>query len=176
MFCECGCGQPTRIAKYTDSRYAAIKGYPRRYVYGHYGRRPLIERFWSKVDKNGPNGCWLWTGYKDTYGYGRISIGHQGKIQAHRLSYEIVNGLIPSHLELDHLCRNVACVNPTHLEAVTHQANTLRGDGPTSMNARQIFCRRGHSFDLFNTRISKAGSRRCRTCDRERKREQRGKV
>ena len=96
-------------------------------------RTPLAERFWPKVDKNGPvpvhqpdlGPCWLWTGC--TQRYGKIKTGgKKGTAYAHRLSYEWAHGPVPAGLELDHLCDTTRCVNPAHLEAVTHSENELR--------------------------------------------------
>lgn len=72
-------------------------------------------------------GCWVWVGRKNRNGYGRAC--WQGKEPvAHRLVYELVVGTIPEGMFLDHLCRNRACCNPEHLEPVTPQVNTLRGN------------------------------------------------
>src|SRR5450755_3951408 len=74
------------------------------------------ERFWARVDKQ-TDGCWVWTGALRT-GYGTLSVSGKN-VPAHRFSYELLVGIIPDGLQIDHLCRNRACVNPEHLEPVT---------------------------------------------------------
>lgn len=74
------------------------------------------------------SGCWVWTG-ATAKGYGRVK--HYDKVhQAHRLSYERWRGPIPDGLELDHTCRNHACINPSHVEPRTsgqnHEHTTAR--------------------------------------------------
>ena len=115
------------------------------------------ERFWAKVDKT-PT-CWLWTGAK-TGGYGVF--GHPQR-RSHRLSYEWLVGPIPEGLQMDHLCRVRACVNPDHLEPVTQQVNLLRGETIVAARAAQTSCVRGHPFDEDNTLIVKNG-RMCKAC------------
>lgn len=83
----------------------------------------LLERFEAKVNRSGE--CWLWLGYINDKGYGSFSVEGKPK-RAHRVSYELFVGEIPEGLELDHLCHTNACVNPKHLEAVTHQVNMSR--------------------------------------------------
>ncbi len=145
-------------------------------------RRSLEERFVEKVDFSGD--CWLWTGATALGGgphpYGRIwsgtysPKGHSVAVAAHRVSYEIYVGPVPDHLELDHLCRNTLCVNPDHLEAVTHRENQLRGFSPMGLQARQTHCKRGHPFDEQNTYFwEKKRLRRCRACQAEQAREYR---
>jgi hypothetical protein len=99
----------------------------RRCVYAFDRRRPLAERFWEKVAKG--EGCWLWTGARLRGGYGTINAGGHAatSLLAHRVAYELVRGPIPDGLQIDHLCRNRACVNPYHMEPVSQAENLRRG-------------------------------------------------
>lgn len=133
-------------------------------------RQSISERFWSKVDRTTANGCWLWTGTL-TKGYGHVQIGSRSdgsrrKVYAHRLVYESQVGPIPDGLELDHLCRTKACVNPQHLEAVPHRENVMRGESPVARHARKTVCVYGHPLNEENTYLVN-GSRRCRICRRD---------
>jgi hypothetical protein len=125
------------------------------------------ERFWEQVDKTG-EGCWLWLGCLHDFGYGMFSV-RQRRVYAHRFAYELLVGPIPDGLEIDHLCRNPRCVNPEHLEPVTHAENILRGEAPSAHNARKTHWVRGHRFNRENTYVVKAtGARMCRRCVKER--------
>jgi hypothetical protein len=81
------------------------------------------ERFLSYIDIN--NECWEWQGKKNHLGYGRFKIGRKS-FGAHRVSYELFIGQIAEGLELDHTCRVRHCVNPNHLEPVSHAENMRR--------------------------------------------------
>ena len=132
-----------------------------------------LERFWDKVDLNGPlwNGtpCWLWTSAHDKDGYGAFW-GNDRFGRAHRFAYETYVGPIPEGLEIDHLCRNRACQNWAHMEPVTCQVNLLRGIGPSAVNAAKTHCPQGHPYDELNTIVVRTG-RQCRACNVERKRQ-----
>jgi hypothetical protein len=130
----------------------------------------VLARFWAKVAVRGPDECWLWTASGSRNGYGRVWVGGQPDRRlrgAHQFAYALVFGPIPGGLELDHLCRNRRCVNPAHLEAVSHRINTLRGVSPPAENARVTHCPQGHPYDDENTGGAGAGGRNCRACDRE---------
>jgi hypothetical protein len=129
-------------------------------------RRPLLERFWPKVDRRGPGECWPWLAGK-SHGYGVISAGgrYGRRLPAHRVAYEALVGPIPPGLVIDHLCRNTACCNPAHMEPVTAGENVLRGVGPSAREARMTHCDQGHPLSGDNLYIApKTGKRNCRTC------------
>ncbi len=115
-----------------------------------------------------PNsGCWLWIGsVLARRGYGRIGV--RGKeYLAHRLVYEMLVGPVPEGLELDHKCRVTCCVNPDHLEPVTHLENVRRGESGLVHRQRYLartHCPHGHPWTPENTIRNARGHRHCREC------------
>lgn len=127
------------------------------------------ERFWSKVEKT--NSCWLWTDALTHNGYGKFRVKEK-TVRAHRIAYEIQKGMIPDGLILDHLYRVRRCVNPEHLEIVTHKENKIRGESNNQYRGK-THCIRGHEFTKENTRLREfkhkitgdiTFKRDCKTC------------
>ena len=126
-------------------------------------RSALGERFWSKVDLNGPasahrpdlGSCWIWTAARNKNGYGVYWFA--GRMV---LAYHLPLGPVADGVERDHLCRVRECVRPDHLEAVTHQVNMSRSEPATRDR-----CPWDHAYTPENTHVVKAtGARQCRTC------------
>ena len=124
-----------------------------------------VERFYRHVARKS-EGCWNWIGAKSKHGYG--SFKWLGKTHhAHRVMLALCGRPIPDGMHTDHLCRNRACVRPSHLEIVTRRENeVMRSQNPRMVAYRENRCLRGHSdwLNLSN------GTRYCRPCRNERKR------
>lgn len=114
-----------------------------------------IKAFEARVERVPFSGCWLWTGALNKDGYAHLCVKRNStRVLAHRFSFQKFVGPIPEELEIDHLCRNRCCVNPHHLEAVSHKENVRRAYGPT--------CRKfGHELSQIK------GQRLCLICRRE---------
>lgn len=140
-------------------------------------RDTVAERFWSKVEVV-PGSCWTWTAARNkANGYGWFSFRGAPTV-AHRVAWTLVHGEIPEGMEIGHRCHDEdlscaggpscphrACVNPGHLEPMTHRANCRNGERGRSKNA----CRRGHALSAGNTMVTTRGTQECRTCRRERR-------
>lgn len=125
--------------------------------------------FWSHVDRPGVTQCWEWTGSRwNGYGMTCTLTEPRRRLRAYTLAYLLARGALPAGLELDHLCRNRACCNPFHLEAVTHAVNSRRSNNACGANARKTHCIHGHAFTPENTQVTISASghphRRCRAC------------
>ena len=128
-----------------------------------------VGRFLMKASIRLDGSCWEWDAGRFSSGYGAFRApdfdGRHRLQRAHRYAYEAFVGRVPADLDLDHLCRNRACVNPAHLEPVTRKVNVRRG-----LEARGLstHCNRGHAFTSENTIARKNGRRACRLCKKAR--------
>jgi hypothetical protein len=106
--CQCGCGKPVKCPGAS-------------YAHGHHlvPSRPLMLRFWSKVEKT--DTCWLWQGHLCPKGFGRIAVGHDVKWLAHKFAYELFVGMVPDGMSVCHKpeCGDESCVRPDHLFLAT---------------------------------------------------------
>ena len=127
----------------------------------------MLLRFYSKLNIMA-SGCIEWTGGLSGGRYGAITEDSPSRksIGAHRYSYYIFHGYYPK--EVDHTCFNTKCVNPTHLEDVSHDVNMKRADSLYGIRSCKSHCPDGHPYDSINTYISPNSKRRsCKTCYRE---------
>lgn len=111
----------------------------------------VAQRLFAGIEVDA-NGCWVWTKATWPTGYGAIRCADQTMEYTHRVAVELFHGPIPSDQQVDHLCRNRACCNPTHLEVVTQRENIMRGEGFVPAHAANIDC----------------GYERCGSCRRHR--------
>lgn len=151
--------------------------------------RPVEERFWAKVQKDGPlpvgrpelGPCWLWTGGLTHHnghepgGYARFSIDPARRVSAVRFAWELDNGPFPAGFVLDHVCHSSdptcpgrdchhrRCVNPVHVEVVTQRENVLR----IPRFGTETHCPNAHEYTPENTYMTPQGYRQCRVCKRD---------
>jgi hypothetical protein len=129
-----------------------------------------LERFLSLIVVDCVTDCMVWVGKRNRAGYGYVCTGGR-TLLAHRVAYETFRGPLNPLLDPDHLCRFPPCVNPWHLEEVTHRENLLRAPGSLiAIAASKIACDNGHAFAPGNIYYTKAGHRRCGECNRIRAR------
>lgn len=124
-----------------------------------------LDRISAKVDVT-PDGCWTWTAATDSSGYPLLG---RPTISVHRWMCETFNGPIPATFQVDHVCRNIRCVNPEHLEAVTPAENMRR------RSEAQTHCKWGHEFTPENTYL-RGGHRACRACNARAQRNRRRRI
>ena len=142
----------------------------------------------ERVDRRADDECWPWLGYVMDNGYGKLTHKEEWSLLAHRLVYRFEVGPIPDGLDIDHLCRNRACVNPAHMQPVTRKQNLDRSPlvalrreqqkrakqerrekhlATSNWNKFKTHCPQGHPYDEENTYYRANGSRQCRACGRE---------
>lgn len=151
----CACGQPIK-------NYRARVCVTCRNRANNAKRRVTYDadyiRQWSVPDPI--TGCWLWSGSRDTAGYGKVA-RTSGESMAHRLAYRVFTGLDIQH-EIDHTCYEPSCVNVLHLRDVTASENSSRRRSVIEARNR-LTCKHGHIWDDWNT-IWRGTTRICRTC------------
>lgn len=179
-FCSIeGCGLPCRGHGWCTKHYTRWLNHGDPLYVARRRITDPMERFWSKVNKDGPlpigrpelGRCWLWLDRLNNTGYGWFTWPYMRAPQpAHRVAHFLVFGFVPlKPLELDHLCRNRACVNPHHLETVTHLENVRRGEA--GIHGRmKTHCPQGHPLVPGNLTKTKRNMRNCLICARESKR------
>ena len=127
---------------------------------------PLSEKLAAGWVLDPVTGCHVWTKSRTAAGYGQTSHKNR-KLYAHRVAYVLAKGEIPKGIQIDHLCRNRACCNPNHLEAVVQAVNILRGEGFSAKKARQTHCVNGHELagaNLYQRKDRPGASRDCKRC------------
>jgi hypothetical protein len=140
----------------TWSRYESVSRVP-----------DIRDRILRHVVADSTGGCWNWSSAKNGKGYSILTV-HRQTVLAHRLSLLIFKGPFDPACDVDHLCRNPSCVNPEHLEAVSHLENVRRGE---SFGRLLPVCRNGHEYPIdAPIRFDSRGRtyRQCRSCDRDR--------
>lgn len=144
--------------------------YVKRWERGCWPRPSIEDAFWERANKS-DDGCWLWSGHLNPEGYGILR-----RRLAHRFAYELLVGVIPEGLQIDHLCNVRNCVNPAHMEPVTNLENQRRAwerggnenrrDMLGAIKRQKTHCPQGHPYSGSNLRIdASSGARRCRICD-----------
>lgn len=133
----------------------------------------VIERFWSKVDKeSSEKGCWIWKAGTTDDGYGAYSWlanGSRGWQRAHRFAYLTTIGK-PDKPELHHICDERLCVNPEHLQPMTRKEHMRATPGTYGYKwAHRTHCENGHLLEGDNLVpfALKQGYRKCRACANE---------
>lgn len=133
-YCQCGCGGKTSINEYNNKNKGLVKGEPRLFLKAHQLRKVVTTPTGYEIDEE--TGCWNWMLSKDDRGYGKTQLNGKST-HAHIAHWVRIHGPVGSGLELDHLCRNVGCVNPAHLEPVTPTENKRRSRA-TKLTSEQV--------------------------------------
>lgn len=150
--CACGCGEATPISRETNRTKGWLKGVPRKWIHGH-----QLRATGPRFVERGPMDCWIWQRSLDSGGYGLQWTDGTHK-KAHRAVYEELVSPVPLGLVLHHICGVRSCVNPGHLEPLTHPEHHRRHT--------RTHCKHGHPLSGDNLRITPQGNRICRTCRR----------
>jgi len=134
--------------------------------------RPAIDRLLAKAVEE--DGCWLVKSGLAPNGYSQVSVGSARKLIGHRVAYEFFISDIPPGLEIDHICLRRNCVNPWHMDPVTHAEN-MRRQHEALWHGRKT-CARGHQLADAGVITKQSGAltvRICAACYRENNRKDR---
>ena len=173
-FCECGCGRKTTIPKRTHSKLGLFQGVPCRFYPGHNARHTEEDRFWTKVNKDGPTPehlpdlgpCWIWTGAISSHGYGNFRSRRHWS--AYKFSFELENGPVQKGISELHKLDNTPCVNPSHLFLGTQLDNIRDCASKGRQNhwwLSRTHCKNGHLLS-FDNWIRGKRQMICRACTR----------
>jgi hypothetical protein len=135
-----------------------------------------IKKIWAKLQVSGF--CWHYGDYKHK---NHATVYFAGRrIGVHKVVYEYLVGLVPEGYKLDHVCRNKRCVNPDHLEPVTHSENIKRAwkystkqgfEGAGKRSKVSTHCRKGHNLSDVGVLLSKRANgterKKCRACQHD---------
>jgi hypothetical protein len=131
------------------------------------------QRWLARIEPDA-EGHFLWPGFVDRFGYGRIIVEEQGRrIQwnAHQLIWAALVGPVPPGHTFVPQCSMACCVNPEHWEPMSPKDRVAVGNSPWGINARKVECLLGDPLtDPANVQISRKGRRICRACRRQRQR------
>lgn len=126
---------------------------------------PASERAERYINRGTPHGCWEWTGFVLSNGYGQFYYDGRRNGLAHRFMYETYVGPIADDNDIDHICFNRKCVNPDHLQSISHHENLRRSPTLSAINEQKTHCPQGHEYTPDNTYIRKdRPGRGCRIC------------
>lgn len=122
-----GCAHPVRNRGWCSTHYQRwCKHGDANYDRAAHLASAVPARFWAKVERD-EGGCWRWLGVMNDSGYGLLGVGARN-VRAHRLSWELHNTPVPDGMQVDHMCRNRGCVNPSHLRLASPKQNSEHTD------------------------------------------------
>ncbi len=147
----------------------------REFIYFGQIKEESLVRLLRQINFDGPNGCWLWQGYRNPNGYGNATVGGKG-VLVHRFLWHVLRGIaLPPEIDLHHCieepinCAGPQCCNPDHLEPLTSKEHLDRTPQHI-MYLREwggVECPQGHLLNDENVYTYPSGKRRCRACFNE---------